>query len=168
MIDEALKNYHPIVYKIQVLLAKNNYWFETFEHPPVRTSEEVVQYRPKYTLHQGAKALIVKTGENETTIFSMLVLPGDMRLSNREVKKMLSSKEYKFASQEDLQTYVQGVEPGGIPPFGNLFGLSVYVDKSLIENKIIVFNAGDRRFSVAMFSDDYVKLVHPTVRTFCS
>ena len=38
-----------------------------------------------------------------------------------------------------------------------------YVDKLLLENEKIIFNAGDRRFSVAMKAKDYQELVHPQV-----
>lgn len=56
-----------------------------------------------------------------------------------------------------------GVEVGGVPPFGNLFGLKVIADRRLFENEKIVFNAGDRRFSIAMRSSDYKRLVDPDI-----
>jgi Ala-tRNA(Pro) deacylase len=55
------------------------------------------------------------------------------------------------------------VEPGGVPPFGNLFDLGVIADQELFGNEKIVFNAGDRRFSVAMKSEDYRQLANPVV-----
>ena len=57
----------------------------------------------------------------------------------------------------------RGVEPGGVPPFGNLFALRVIADPTLFENEKIIFNAGDRGFSVAMRSEDYRRLVNPEV-----
>jgi prolyl-tRNA editing enzyme YbaK/EbsC (Cys-tRNA(Pro) deacylase) len=52
--------YHSTVSQIINLLEKNNYWFEIFEHEPVRTSDEAARTRNGYSLHQGAKALIVR------------------------------------------------------------------------------------------------------------
>ena len=52
--------YHPTVRKIRNLLDEVGIVYKTFEHAPVRTSEEASALRPEYTLHQGAKALIVK------------------------------------------------------------------------------------------------------------
>ena len=58
-----------------------------------------------------------------------------------------------------------GVQPGGVPPFGNLFGLEVVVDPQLLQNEKIVFNAGDRSFSVGMKSADYQRIVAPRIAT---
>jgi len=37
------------------------------------------------------------------------------------------------------------------------------VDPKLFQNEKIIFNAGDRRFSVAMKSEDYKKIVNPQI-----
>lgn len=59
-------DYHSITKTITDLLTQNNCWFKTFEHEPVRTSEEAAKIRPGYTLKQGAKALIVRVKKSET------------------------------------------------------------------------------------------------------
>lgn len=56
-----------------------------------------------------------------------------------------------------------GVQRGALPPFAHFFDLPLYVDKLLLENEKIVFNAGDRRFSVAMKTKDYQELTHPQI-----
>jgi len=55
-----LSNYHPVVSQIIDLLEKNNCWFETFEHEPVRTSEEAAKIRTGYSINEGAKAIIIR------------------------------------------------------------------------------------------------------------
>ena len=54
-----------------------------------------------------------------------------------------------------------GLEPGSIPPFGSLFGLSTLCDERLGENERINFNAGDHRISVSMLYADYLRLEGP-------
>ncbi|NIA02454.1 MAG: hypothetical protein GWP15_03650 [Nitrospirae bacterium] len=54
-----MTNYHPLVNQIVEALKNNECWYETFEHEPVRTSEEAAKIRTGYTLEQGAKALII-------------------------------------------------------------------------------------------------------------
>jgi prolyl-tRNA editing enzyme YbaK/EbsC (Cys-tRNA(Pro) deacylase) len=93
--------------------------------------------------------------------FVMLVVPGDRRIASNKVKAVLGAKEIRFASLEEVATLTEGIESGGVPPFGNLFGLPVLVDTSLLTNEKIIFNAGDRRFSIAMFVKDYLSLVAP-------
>lgn len=156
--------YHQVTKQITDLLQKNNFWFETFEHQPVSTSEEAAKIRTGYSLHQGAKAMIVRLKISESNRkFVMLVLPADLRFDNTKVKDIFSAKDIRFATEEEVSVITKGVQPGGVPPFGNLFGLEVIVDPKLLENEKIVFNAGDRCFSVAMKSQDYKILVNPEI-----
>ena len=157
--------YHGTVSRILNLLETNHCWYETFQHEPVRTSEEAAKTRPGYTLHQGAKAMIVKIKSAQSR-FVMLVLPADMRFDNGKVKSFLAGKELRFATEQEIGNLTGGVQPGAVPPFGNLFGLEVVADPVLFENEKVVFNAGDRCFSVAMNSEDYKRLVNPQITSF--
>jgi len=158
--------YHKTVKQIIDLLQENNYWFETFEHEPVRTSEEAAEIRHGYSLHQGAKALVVRVKKSEKDKkFAMLVIPGDSRFDKEKVKGLFGAKDVRFATEEEVKQIMGGIEPGGVPPFGNLFGLEVIADKTVFDNEKIIFNAGDRRFSVAIKSEDYRKLVNPRIET---
>lgn len=156
--------YHPLSKRITQLLEGNGCWFETFEHEPVRTSEEAARVRPGYSLHQGAKAIIVRVRkQGPAKTFVMLVFPADLRFDKEKVRHLLSAKDIRFAAEQEVLEITKGVEPGGVPPFGNLFDLEVIADPELFGNEKIVFNAGDRRFSVAMKSDDYRRLVKPRI-----
>ena len=153
-----------MVSKIIELLESGGYWFETFEHEPVRTSEEAGKVRTGYSLAQGAKAMIVRVKKSTTDkSFVMLVLPGDRRFDFAKVKRLFEARDIRFATEEEVIKLTGGVLPGGVPPFGNLFDLPVVADPLLFENEKIVFNAGDRCFSVAMKSADYQKIVGPRV-----
>ncbi len=157
--------YHKTVSQIKDLLIQNNAWFEVFEHEPVRTSAEAALVRTGYTLDQGAKALLIEvlyklTKEKEIL---MCVIPGSARLHNSKLKQILNIKEYRFVSEDQVKEITSGVEPGGVPPFGNIFGLKVFVDKTLLENDKMIFNAGDKRFSIAMTTADYKDIVKPQV-----
>lgn len=157
-------DYHKVTTTITELLEKEGFWFETFEHEPVRTSEEAAKIRDGYSLHQGAKAIIVRIKiTNSDKKFVMLVVPGDLRFNNDKVKQIFNAKDIRFATEEEVTNITNGVQPGGVPPFGNLFGIEVIIDPLLLENEKIIFNAGDRRFSIGMKSTDYKFLVDPQV-----
>ena len=156
-------NRHPIADRIVALLTQEEAWHEAFDHEPVRTSEEAAALRPEYGLEQGAKAIIVRTrllGGGRTYV--MLVMPADRRFDGTKVKQLLRAKEVRFATESEVDEVTSGVKPGGVPPFGNLFGIDVVSDATLYDNETIVFNAG-RTTSVAMRSADYQRLIHPTV-----
>ena len=50
-----------------------------------------------------------------------------------------------------------GCLPGAVPPFGKIFGLKVYVDRSLSKQNSINFNCGLRTKSISMSYEDYFK-----------
>ena len=154
---------HPIHQQITDLLGQNNCWFEEFVHEKVRTSEEAAKLRPDYTLQQGAKAIIIRTkipGEGKK--FVMLVMPADQKFDSAKVKAALRCKDIRFALEEEVEQVTGGIKPGGVPPFGNLFGLQVVTDPTLYQNEKIIFNAG-RTSSIGMLSADYKRLAQPTI-----
>lgn len=157
-----MKRYHEVVTRIVNLLKEGGYWYQTFEHEPVRTSEEAVKVRTGYTLAQGAKAMIVRVKKSPSEkFFVMLVLPGDRKFDFDKVKRLYGAKDIRFATEVEVGEITGGVLPGGVPPFGNLFGIPVVADPDVFENEIMIFNAGDKSFSVAMKTADYKVLVEP-------
>lgn len=162
-----MNDLHPVTSQITTLLDEHDCWYETFEHEAVRTSEEAANIRTGYTIQQGAKALLLRIKKSKRNkFFVMLVFPADQKFDNAIVKEYFEAKDIRFATEEEVAELTNGVQPGGVPPFGNLFDLPVYVAPELFENERIVFNAGDRRFSVAMLSTDYQRLVEPNVFSF--
>lgn len=161
---------HPTVDKIESLLRENGFWYERFLHEPVRTSEEAAAVRTGYLQKQGTKSLIVKvkdaTGTGPNKRFVMLVVPGDKQFDKKKVKSELGFTDVRFANEDEVSQITGGILPGGVPPFGNLFELPVYVDVSVFENEKVIFNAGDRRVSIGMLSADYRALIAPIVHSF--
>lgn len=163
--------YHPVVYKIRSRLEDNNISYQFFEHEAVRTSEEAQALRPGFSLKQGAKAIILRIKKKAadgqiTRPLVMLVMPANTNLDSKRARKMLNSKSISFASKEEAGKATNGVDFGGVPPFGDIFGLEVFVDKALLENEKIIFNCGDRRASIAMKTLDYLNLVDYTLGSF--
>ncbi len=164
---------HPVADKIESLLREGGFWYERFLHAPVRTSEEAALVRPEYVQGQGTKALIVSAKQISADPlcnkhFVMLVVPGNRQFDKKKVKTELGFTDVRFAREEEVAQITGGVLPGGVPPFGNLFGLPVFVDVAVFANEKIIFNAGDRRVSIGMKSADYFQLVRPTVANFAT
>ena len=158
--------YHTVTQQIIELLKSHNCPFETFEHEEVTTSEEAARVRPGYTLSQGAKAIIVRVKKSESEKrFLMLVMPANRRFDNDKVKRLFQVKDVRFATGAEVSAITDNVQIGGVPPFGNLFDLDIIADPTLFDNEKIVFNAGDRRFSVAMKSADYKLLAKPKIES---
>lgn len=106
-------DYHKVTSQITELLKSHNLWLETFEHEPVRTSEKAAKIRTGYSLHQGAKAMIVRVKITNTyKRFVMLVVPGDLRFNNDKVKQVYNAKDIRFATEEEVTTLTDGIQSG--------------------------------------------------------
>ncbi len=159
-----MTNYHPTVDKIKDILVEKKFWFETFEHVPVTTSEEAARQRPEYQLKQGVKALIVKAKmPDKSKKFIMVCVSGDKKFDSKKLKNVFSIVDTRLATEMEISEITQGVQRGGVPPFGNIFNLPIYADFNIFENEKIIFNAGDRSYSIGMFSKDYKEIVNSQI-----
>lgn len=163
-----IDKYHKTVAVIIDLLNKNSVWFETFHHLPVKTSQEAAQIRTGYSINQGAKALILRIKKSSREkYFAQFVIPGDKKFNSKLIKNLIGAKNIRFATEDEISKITDGVKVGGIPPFGNIFKIPVYLDNSLLDHEKIIFNAGDRRFSIGMKTKDYLKIVNPKIEKLC-
>ncbi|MBI2139045.1 YbaK/EbsC family protein, partial [Candidatus Woesearchaeota archaeon] len=73
------------------------------------------------------------------------------------LKRLLQAKSVALANADEVKD-IAGVSVGAVPPFGNLFGIPVYIDASVTANEQIAFNAGLHTKSIIMKSRDLVKV----------
>lgn len=156
-------DFHKTVGVIEKILKDNTVWYERFEHEAVRTSEEAAAVRRNYDISQGTKALIIRTKKNGEKQFAMIVVSGDKKFDTKKAKEVLKAKDIRFATEDEVLEITDGVKPGGVPPFGNLFNLPVYADDSVFTHEKIIFNAGDKQISIGMHSKDYKEIVAPII-----
>ena len=55
-----------------------------------------------------------------------------------------------------------------MPPFGNLYGMEVFVTESLAEDEEIAFNSGSHTELIKMSYKDFEALVKPKIGRFSS
>jgi Ala-tRNA(Pro) deacylase len=107
-----------------------------------------------------AKTVIVKLdGE-----FAMAVVPAAVHVDLALLKRISGAKTAELASELEFKTRFPDCETGAMPPFGNLYGMKVFVDETLSEDKEIAFNAGSHRELMRMAWTDFERLVKPTVQ----
>jgi len=142
-------------------LKKNSVRYEVIEHTPAFTAHEaaVASHVPDKDL---AKILIVQTDDK----YCMVVMPADHRLDEHLLGKAIKAKHLHLAEEEDLKPLFPDCELGAMPPFGNLYALPVYIDKSLTNDDEIVFNACSHSKSIRLKMNDYLGLVKPVIAEF--
>ena len=131
--------------------------FRLLEHAPVFTSEEAARVRGT-PIEAGAKALVLRAEEHTVHV----VLPGNRKVDNAQVRAILGTRTLRFATPEELLA-LTGCTPGAVPPFGNLFGLPVLVDEELAKREDIAFNAGSNTTSIVMRCADFLRLAEAKV-----
>jgi Ala-tRNA(Pro) deacylase len=75
-------------------------------------------------------------------------------------------KVVRLAHEAEFDPLFPDCEVGAMPPFGNLYGLPVYVDSDLAKEPTIVFQAGTHRQTMSLRFPDLVRLVKPRVAEF--
>ena len=109
-----------------------------------------------------AKTVIVKIDEQ----LAMAVLPASCHVDLAMLRAGTAATTISLAHESEFMDRFPGCETGAMPPFGNLYGMPVFVDASLAKDKEIAFNAGSHRELMRLAYDDFVRLVQPTVLHF--
>jgi Ala-tRNA(Pro) deacylase len=110
-----------------------------------------------------AKTVIIKLdGE-----LAMAVLPASF-LVDTVMLRATGVRTVEIATEREFKDRFPDCEVGAMPPFGNLYGMKVYVDTSLAKDKEIAFNAGSHRELVRMAFQDFARLVEPKILPFAA
>ena len=127
-------------------------------------------HRLAYTAQEVAAAQHVPGREMAKTIvvaaegrYVLIVLPAVMKLDMKALREELPFKHIQLATEKEFSTLFPDSEIGAMVPFGNLYDLAVYADKSLTSNEEIVFNAGTHIDTIRMKYQDFERLVKPNV-----
>lgn len=96
----------------------------------------------------------------------MAVLPASYKIDFDLFKEATGASKVELASEEEFKSMFLGCETGAMPPFGNLYGIEVFVSKTLAENEEIAFNAGTHRELIKLAYKDFEKLANPKVVRF--
>ena len=109
-----------------------------------------------------AKTVIVKIDG----MMAMVVLPANRRLVLPDLREMLANDEVRLATEAEFKGAFPDCELGAMPPFGNLYGMAVYVAASLSEEPEIAFNAGTHTEVIKLSYEDFATVVQPIVLDF--
>jgi Ala-tRNA(Pro) deacylase len=97
---------------------------------------------------------------------AMAVLPASHVVDFERLKEAAGASEAKLASEAEFRDLFPESEVGAMPPFGNLYDMRVFADRSLTEDEEIAFNAGSHKELFRMAYKDFENLVKPIVAEF--
>ena len=108
-----------------------------------------------------AKTVMVLPDDQENMV--MLVLPAPYHVNPLKTSAALGVSEVQLADEGRFADAFPDCEVGAMPPFGNLYDVPVYVDRTLVEDETIVFRSGTHTDTMSVSYADFEKLVRPTV-----
>jgi Ala-tRNA(Pro) deacylase len=141
-------------------LNENKIVYELLHHPEAFTAQTIAAAEHVKGRHQ-AKVVIVKS-ENEHL---MTVLPANSRVDLEKLEKAVG-KSVEVEHEPEFKALFPDCAPGTMPPFGNLYGLPTYVDRTLSKEDFIVFEAGTHTDAIKLQYKDYERAVNPFIEDF--
>jgi len=149
------------VKKLKEFLDENRVKYVSITHSKAYTAQEVAAsaHVPGGSM---AKVVIVELDG----AMAMAVLPANRKIVLQDLHDVTGSDQVRFASENKFKDRFPDCEIGAMPPFGNLYGMDVFVADSLAQNKEIAFNAGSHEEIIKLAYEDFKRLVRPKVMSF--
>ena len=148
--------------RIQKLLSERGIPFDDYHHPSAAFTALEIAELDHIPGDLFAKVVMMKVGDG----FVMFVLPASMWVDIDKAKHVLGREAVAVAVEEEFAPLFPDCEVGAMPPFGQLYGLHVYVDESLAEDEKIFFQVGTHRDAIGMRYEDFERVAHPTIARF--
>ncbi len=139
--------------KLLSYLDQKKIGYKMLKHRTVYTAYDAAKTM-RAKLDQIAKTLVVKADK----IYLLAVLPATRRLDLGKLKKITKAKKLEIA-KENVMKKVFKTKPGAIVPFGGLYKVPVFVDKTLLKVKQVIAGAGTHEDSVVMTGKNFLKAV---------
>jgi Ala-tRNA(Pro) deacylase len=149
------------VKKLKEFLDSQNIKYVIMTHSKAYTGQEIAA-SAHISGKELAKTVMVKVDGK----IAMAVLPASYKVDFGLLKGAAGAAKVELAGEGEFKDMFPGCEVGAMPPFGNLYGLDVYVSESLAEDEEIAFNAGSHTELVRLAYKDFERLVKPKVARF--
>lgn len=150
-----------LIQNLREYLDNNHVKYVIMSHSPAYSAQEIAAM-VHVSGREMAKTVIVDVDGK----LAMAVLPASFNINFQRLAGVLGNQNVYLATEEEFVSRFPDCEVGAMPPFGNLYGLDVFVAHSLARDEEIVFNAGTHTDLVRMAYSDFARLVKPKVFSF--
>lgn len=153
--------------KIINFLEKEKVKYDVLEHKKVFTAyDKAATLKVPEKISVKTLAVKVVSPSKEVVLVS---IPANKNLDKDKLKKKINIQRKKegeklikkidFVTEKWMKNNLKGVKPGAVPPFGNLWNMNSFIEKSLFKNPKIFFNSGDNSYSIKMSPKNFEKVV---------
>jgi len=149
--------------KLLDYLDQNNVRYVVINHSSAYTASQIAA-SAHVKGQELAKAVMVKINGQ----MNMVVLPAKYKVNFELLQKHTNCKEIELAGEAEFTELFPDCLTGAMPPFGNIYGMKTYLDKTLTYDEEIAFNAGNHSQLIRLSFKDYLKLVKPDISNFAA
>lgn len=146
------------VERLKDFLDSNSVRYITIRHSPAFTAQEIAA-SAHIKGRELAKTVMVKIDGK----LAMAVIPAQRMLDLEKLSDATGGAKVEIAVEEEFIEAFPGCELGAMPPFGNIYGIDVFVALELTEDEEIAFNAGSHSELVQLSYADFESLAMPKV-----
>lgn len=144
--------------RLHRLLDANHVDYQTIHHPTSYSAQQTaaVAHVPGREL---AKAVIVHIDG----ALAMVVQNASGMVPLGRLKAAAGARDVHLANEQEFRDWFPDCDLGAMPPFGNLYGMEVFVTEALTHDDEIAFNAGTHTELIRLRYADFARLAHPIV-----
>lgn len=147
-----------ILKRLKEMLDEAKIPYEVYNHALAYTAQEIAA-KQHFSGNDMAKVVMLEADDQ----LMMGVIRGNDKIDLHVAQDSLGARKIRLATEDEFTSRFPECEVGAMPPFGNLFGLSVFVDPALAREEEIYFNAGNHVQIVRLQYKDFARLVQPRV-----
>lgn len=147
--------------KLLEYLDENRVPYEMIVHPKAFAARDVA-FKAGVPGRMFAKTVLIKLDGR----LAMAVLPAEEKINFHLLREAAQAETITLATENDFESLFPDCELGAMPPFGNLYGMEVFVGGTMARAEIISFNAGSHTEVLTLPYLDFERLVMPHVAWF--
>ena len=146
------------VKKLKEFLDGQGVKYVSINHSAAYTAQEIAASAHVHGKELAKTVMVTLDGR-----MAMAVLPASRKISFDLLRAASGAEDAQLAGEQAFGDLFPGCEVGAMPPFGNLYGMEVYVSKLLSADEEIAFNAGSHTELIRLAYKDFERLVGPKV-----
>lgn len=147
--------------RLKELLQKQHVSYRSIPHPEAYDAQRTAQ-AAHVSGREFAKTVVIRADGK----LCMAVLPAMDQVDLDRLRQGLGAHDVELADEEDIRQAFPDCDLGAQPPFGELYGMEVFVSPHLRQDERIAFNGGSHDEAIVMQYADYERLAHPNVLRF--
>ena len=148
------------IQKLKTFLDENGVKYTLIQHSRAFTAQEIAELTHIPGKELAKTVMVMIAGE-----VAMAVVPAS-HLVDFKCLSDVAGIMVDLADEGDFVELFPNCDVGAMPPFGNLYDMSVYVSEPLAEDEFIAFSAGSHAEVIRLEYADFARLVNPILGRF--